>query len=201
MPDAKHPGADQKSPNEDAPQGSVGTTTRRRRLAFVGIIAGLMFGEAMVILLLAGGSSQGAAAAAEELEIGEFLFDRPGATDGSVRRARFRLHVRLLPDLRAEATSQFRGNPFHVREGVEEVLRRAAPSDFEDPLLADLKRRIQERLNQDLGQRAVARCIVTHLEIERNTEAAGAPQENVAKADPPLKSPESLLNVPENLKR
>ena len=198
MADAKRPKTEEELQNEDAPEESGGKKPMRRRLVLAGMIAGLMFAEALVIFLFGGGSSQGSSVSAGELEIGDFVFARSVIEAGEIEQARFRLHVRLLPDLAAEADDELTANRFHVREGVEEVLRQAAPADFEDPLLVDLKRRIQERMNEDLGQRAVAKCIVTHFEIVRAQNPPAESEKELARAEPPLKSPESLLNLPEH---
>ena len=50
----------------------------------------------------------------------------------------------------------------------EELLRRAHGGDFEDPGLQELKRQLQERINQALGIRAVADVIVTDLRLRRS---------------------------------
>ena len=199
MADATRPRTEEELQDEDAPEESGGKKPMRRRLVLAGMIVGLMFGEALVIFLFGGGSSQGSSVTEGELEIGDFVFARPVTDAGGIEQARFRLHVRLLPDLAAEADDELTANRFHVREGVEEVLRQAAPADFEDPLLADLKRRIQERINEDLGQRVVAKCIVTHFEIVRAQQNPSAEsKKELVHAEPPLKSPELLLNLPEN---
>lgn len=193
MPDEKKSGADDQP--QDAQVKQPGDARpRRAMLRLIGLVAALMVVEGLVISLLAGRSDSKHRAAGSELEIGAFHFSQSDVEPGGIRRARFRLHVQIFPDLLEGVRGTLAARRFHVREGVEEVLRQAAPDDFEDPLLVELKRRIQEHINEDLGQRAVARCIVTHLELERNgtpSNSAGELAEHRNETTPPA----SLQNV------
>jgi len=61
---------------------------------------------------------------------------------------------------------------FRVQQNVEELLRRAHGGDFDDPGLGELKRQLQERINERSG-RAIAEVIVTDLKLQHNGQDAG----------------------------
>jgi hypothetical protein len=55
-----------------------------------------------------------------------------------------------------------------VQQGIEELLRKAASEDFQDPTFAGLKRQFQETVNGTLGERVIAEVIMTHVTVERD---------------------------------
>ena len=62
-------------------------------------------------------------------------------------------------------------------------MRRAHGGDFEDPLLAGLKQKLQEHINQTLGIRVIDDVIITELKLERR-EGPGETTTELAKALP-----------------
>jgi hypothetical protein len=108
-----------------------------------------------------------------EVPLGEFRF-APDPTDGGhVTEAEFSLHIALLGQVEAQARSELEAKKLRVQQAVEELVRQAHSGDFEDPLLGDLKRMLQEQINQTLGIRAIADVIITDLELERNAKPIG----------------------------
>ena len=106
-----------------------------------------------------------------EARIGEFVFQSGTVAAGGVNGAKFQLHIGLLhPDDKALRT-KLDATQFRLRQAVEEVLRQAQPTDFEDTSLGELKRQLQQRIDETLATRAVSEVIVTELAIDRATAA------------------------------
>lgn len=101
-----------------------------------------------------------------ELTLGQFHFEAQPAQPDLVRRADFTLHVVAAPSLERFAGQQLAQKQLRVRQAIEELLRLAGPSDFADPVLGELKRRIKAKLNELLGIQAVADVLVTDLKLE-----------------------------------
>ncbi len=119
-----------------------------------------------------------------EVSIGEFRFLAGANHRSPIVVATFSLHLALLPETEALAREKLVSHKYRVRQGIEQLLRRARGADFEDPALGDLRRQFQEQINETLGIRAVADCIVTDLDLVRSGrdwgraeagELAGAP--------------------------
>ena len=116
-----------------------------------------------------------------EYSLGPFRFVADPSEGGPVSSAEFSLHITLLDEVHRTARSELWAKKFRVQQAVEELIRRAHGGDFDDPLLGDLKRQLQEQINQTLGIRAIADVIITDLQLARNpnamdkiTETAGA---------------------------
>ncbi len=118
-------------------------------------------------------SAAGAAADAhDELSIGEFRFLADANERSPIIAATFSLHLALIPEAEAAGRARLASHKFRVQQGVEQLLRQAHGGDFEDPRLGDLKRQLQEQVNETLGVRVVADVIVTDLELEYSPGAA-----------------------------
>ena len=116
-----------------------------------------------------------------EITLGEFRFE--GAKDATpVRAAEFELHIGILPEVDRDARLRLVARRYKVQEGIEELLRRAQATDFEDPALAELKRQLQEQINTSLGLRSVREIIITDLKLTRGTVVATATASEVAES-------------------
>ncbi len=65
------------------------------------------------------------------------------------------------------------------------MLRKAHDGDFDDPSLRELKRQMQEQINQTLGMRAIAAVIMADLKLQ-----------GVRAAEPPMVT--AAARVPDN---
>lgn len=125
----------------------------------------------------------------EEVLIGQFRYvprtpqraDTPGVV--------FQLHVRLLEEVKSTACARLGGRKYKVRQDVETLLRQAHPDDFTDPVLAGLKRQLQEQINESLEVRGIAEVIITGLTFADRRRDGTAKVEVVPPADsPPVSS-------------
>lgn len=99
-----------------------------------------------------------------EVTLGGFAYHGDGST-ARVTGAEFDLHISLLKELDAEARKSLERNRYKIEQDIEELLRRAHGADFEDPILTELKREIQETINSSLEVRAVSDVIITDLAL------------------------------------
>jgi flagellar basal body-associated protein FliL len=106
-----------------------------------------------------------------EVALGAYRFEADRNEGGRVSRADFALHVAFIDGVDRAARQRLDDRKLRVQQDVEELLRRAHGGDFEDPGLQELKRQLQERINQTLGIRAVADVIVTDLRLQRSPRA------------------------------
>jgi flagellar basal body-associated protein FliL len=113
------------------------------------------------------GRGEDDAAARGEVSLGKFKFEAPSSSREGVLLASFELHVALLPDLDAVGRRQLQRRQFKVQQDIEELLRQAAQGDFEDPSLMELKRQLQEKINETLDKRVVSEVIITDLSVGR----------------------------------
>ena len=109
---------------------------------------------------------------APEISLGHFRFEQRNGEDQPIRGARFQVHVSLLGEVDGPARGRLAARRFKVQQGVEELLRQAHSADFEDPNLSELKRLLQERVNEAIGLRAVSEVIITDLEVVRSDMAS-----------------------------
>jgi len=109
-----------------------------------------------------------------EISLGEFRFRSSQPGPGQVREARFSLHLALLEEVAHAADGQLRNHAFRAEQDVEQLLRQANSRDFDDPLMAEMKRQFQEQLNRTLGFRAIDEVIITDLEVQRTPEATSS---------------------------
>lgn len=101
-----------------------------------------------------------------EVSLGRFAYVNDRDTHDSLGKVGFDLHIRLLDRVDKTARRQLHDREHRVRQDVEELLRRAHGADFEDPSLSELKRQLQETVNQSLELRAVDEVIITDLTID-----------------------------------
>ncbi len=90
-----------------------------------------------------------------------------GARAGGISKADFSLHLALLEPVDPKAGQRLAARKYHIQQDVEELLRKAHSGDFEDPNLTDLKRQLQEQINQAIGLRAISEVIITDLRLHR----------------------------------
>ncbi len=112
-----------------------------------------------------------------EISLGNFSFTNP-ADGGRIASAEFKLHIRLLREMEKSAKIRLFQRKFKVEQDIEELLRQASGGDFDDPMLTELKRQIQEKINQSLEVRAISEVIITNLALTKrgNSIAAASPK-------------------------
>jgi len=95
--------------------------------------------------------------------------------------------------VRATARTRLAARKFKVQQDVEQLLRQAHPDDFADPVLAGLKRQLQEQINESLGLRAISEVIITSLEYgsqpPATTPVAAPSHEGIRAALPSVVEP------------
>jgi flagellar basal body-associated protein FliL len=138
-------------------------------------------------------ASRGRADASEEpmeVNLGSYRFEAEPSEQGDVVGARFCLHIALIDDVEPRARQVLAQRQIRVQQNVEELLRQAHGGDFVDPTLGELKRQLQERINESLGVRMIADVIITNLEIHRK-RAAGKSAATTASSSSKLDEPSS----------
>jgi flagellar basal body-associated protein FliL len=100
-----------------------------------------------------------------EIALGDFQFRAEKGDPGRVASAKFGLHVSLIEDSDVAARKRLVDRQFRVQQDIEELLRGAHSGDFADPTLKELKRQLQERINETLGMKSVADVIITNLAV------------------------------------
>lgn len=111
--------------------------------------------------------------------LGDYHFIASPSEKGPIEAANFCLHIALLEDVKQEAHSRLTNRKFRVQQDIEELLRQAHSGDFADPILGELKRRIQARINETLGLRAIADVIITDLKLTDGKLEANPPVEAI----------------------
>ncbi len=119
-----------------------------------------------------GDSSSGA-----EHDLGGYHFLAGPLEKGPIAAAEFCLHIAVLEDVEQEAYRRLANRKFRVQQDIEELLRQAHSGDFTDPTLGELKRRLQARINETLGMRAIADVIITDLKLTDGKPEASPPAE------------------------
>jgi len=98
-----------------------------------------------------------------EESLGTFEF-KNRLTEGIViKRAVFDVHVSLLEGMELKARILLESRALKIEQEIEQLLRLAKQADFEDPLLAELKRQVQEIINGILGARVIEEILITDL--------------------------------------
>lgn len=122
-----------------------------------------------------------------EVALGTFQFHADGAEHGAIKGAKFSLHLAFAPLMDKGGRDRLAARKHRVQQDVEELLRRAHGADFDDPRLRELKRQIQQQINETLGMQAVADVIVTELAVDWTDHPAARPQtaESAPTADKP----------------
>ena len=127
-----------------------------------------------------------------EVGLGDFAFRAGQAEKGRIVAAEFSLHIALLPQLGEAAHFCLKTRKFRVQQDIEELLRQAHGGDFDDPTLAELKRQLQEQVNETLGIRAIADVIITDLKLTFNEKKADSPATATAELVPWVEKPLQL---------
>ena len=162
--------------NEDPPQPEAETADQPKGFEWKKLLSQKWFATVLIATVAIHGlgfayvqwqSARAAAGGVPEITLGEFGFIQDDLTTAGVREAVFSLHISLLGDTDRKARARLDVRRFKVEQDVEQLLRQAEPEDFNDPTLAELKRRIQERINKSLGMRAIAEVIITDLTLDR----------------------------------
>jgi len=104
-----------------------------------------------------------------EISLGAFAFEANPAEQSMVAAAEFQLYIALIDDMGPQARQTLTQRQYRVKQNVEELLRQAHGGDFADPALGELKRQLQERINETLVMRAIADVIITDLRISRKS--------------------------------
>ncbi len=107
-----------------------------------------------------------------EVALGSYCYQGDRVEGGRVARADFALYAALADVHDSRARSLLADHKYRIQQGVEELLRRAHAGDFEDPVLRDLKRRLQDRIEETVGERVVAGVMVTNLKVRWNAPEA-----------------------------
>ena len=102
-----------------------------------------------------------------EVALGSFRFEGAENEKGRIAKAEFSIHIALLDQVNKVAHQRLQARRFRVQQDVEELLRQAHSGDFDDPNLGELKRQLQEKINETLGMRAIADVIITNLKTEQ----------------------------------
>lgn len=119
-------------------------------------------------------SKANAQSVAAEVALGSFRFEGAKNAKGRIAKAEFSIHIALLDQVNKAAHQRLQSRRFRVQQDIEELLRQAHSGDFDDPNLGELKRQLQEKVNETLGIRAIADVIITNLKIEQRQEDAKA---------------------------
>ena len=131
----------------------------------MGLVAALVV-QGVGVLCYKLGRAQRTVNHSAEIDLGEYYFSANSGEDGPTDGAEFRLHIALLEQVAGPARQRLQQRQYRVQQDVEQLLRRAHGGDFEDPILGELKRQLQEQINDTLGMRAIADVIITDLKLE-----------------------------------
>jgi len=188
--DASH-GGDQD--NANGKQKRSGTPFWKK-LVSPKVIIGIVVASVLlhgVLYLIFGGTTRSVASQEQtidghEITLGEFGFKAGPDEQGQIEAARFKLHLSFLPEVDAAARLRLTKHRFRVEQDIEQLMRQAHGGDFQDPMLIELKRQLQEQINGTLGVRAVADVIITDLRLTRvpdgDTPTPSTPGNAVAEA-------------------
>ncbi len=146
--------------------------------------------HATVFACTRAGKGASSKAADAEISLGDFRFEAKRAEAGSISSAWFSLHIVLLDPVDSYARKKLEARQFRVQQDVEELLRQAHSGDFDDPNLGELKRQLQEQVNETLGSRVIADVIITDLELTPREEGT-IPASSTAETAPWQEEPSS----------
>jgi hypothetical protein len=134
---------------------------------------------------------------AKEIDLGAFRFVN---SEHNVRLAKvaFKLHVSLLLGTEKIGGTRLAEKKFLVQQAIEELLRQAHAGDFDDPTLAELKRQMQEKVNEAVEMRIVEEVIITDLEMEERDLPA---KSSVASFEQAAEDLRAAKTVPETYER
>jgi hypothetical protein len=150
------------------------------------LVVGLLLVSHVVMLgWLRSYSQRSAGFESPEVSLGVFDFVAGESPERPVASAKFHLHVSLLREAERPGRILLALRQNKVKQEVEQLLRQAQSRDFADPTLAELKRQLQEMINETLGRRVVDEVIITDLSVERAiVETAPAATEPASEPTP-----------------
>lgn len=134
-----------------------------------------------------------------EIELGEFRFINT-EKNARVEQAEFDIHVSLLLGTERLGSQRLAEKKFLVQQGIEELLRQTHAADFDDPTLAELKRQIQEKINESVEMRTVETVIITDLEKSSRDSAIRTMPASAGISAPRLQDPEASRQRTQNAK-
>ncbi|MBN2476501.1 MAG: flagellar basal body-associated FliL family protein [Pirellulales bacterium] len=158
-------GADEKQSNAPGMKSLVSRLTPPRWLVVL-VVASVMI-PSLTFAYSRLGRSSAPVPASPEVDLGVFQFEADQQENGRVAKAEFSLHIALLDQVHQLARLKLQSHRFRVQQDIEQLLRQAHSGDFDDPGLAELKRQLQEQINETLGLRAIADVIITDLKLEQ----------------------------------
>lgn len=184
------PGKDareEKKDNAAEQGGSQGSAEKKglRRLFNVKVVIALVAVTLLVNVAFLAFCSLGSDKTVDKTEhdLGTYDFSADPSEKGNISSAEFNLHISVLEGLEKETRRRLDAKKFRVQQDIEELLRRAHGGDFDDPNLGELKRRLQARINETLGMKAIADVIITDLKLARNPQAA-EPTDKISQTPP-----------------
>ncbi len=127
-----------------------------------------------------------------EISLGEFFFVPDPSEETPVARADFKLHLSLLSEVDALTRQRLEVHQYRVQQNIEELLRQAHGGDFSDPTLAELKRQMQEKINDTIAVRGISDVIITDLRLERREGQSMEPSAETAGIHPPIPGIDAL---------
>jgi flagellar basal body-associated protein FliL len=141
------------------------------------LVVVLSIGVHGLLISLHGLTARSTTTETPEISLGTFRFVNLQPEGSPIAEAEFELHVSLLSEVDRLARPLLESRKFRIEQDVEELLRQVHGADFDDPTLAELKRQIQEKVNQTLEMRGVEAVIVTDLTLKHRAaiEPAAAP--------------------------
>lgn len=140
-------------------------------IAIVIVASIVIHGIGFAYFRLAGNSRP--ATSSPEVSLGVYRFKADQNEVGRIASAEFSLHIALLEQVDRVARRRLEAYRFRVQQDVEELLRRAHSGDFDDANLGELKRQLQEQINETLGMRAIADVIITDLKLQQSDADLG----------------------------
>jgi len=130
------------------------------------LLVAAMVGQCLTVAYYTRGRSGVPAPGDGEIPLGNFCCFSGIQGELDTGRVTFSLFVVMDERASSLASSRLSARKYRVRQNVEELLRQAHVADFEDPSLAEIKRRMQERINATLGLRAVSDVLIVNLDFQ-----------------------------------
>jgi len=119
-----------------------------------------------------------------EVTIGQFTYSGDSTADSQLDQVEFGLHIAVLSEVDRRGRQLLDMHEHKVRQSIEELLRKAEDADFADPSLRELKRRIQEAINESVSNRIVGEVIITDY-VATRAEAVPSGSEATAVVERP----------------
>ncbi len=127
----------------------------------------LVMTHAMIIGYVRSESAKLNSLASSEIPLGMFYVQSPDR----IWLTQLRILLAVAPERRDAAKATIEHNRWLVHQTIEEVLRNVDRSTLEDPIMTDLKDKIQQVLNESLHERIIERVLICDrfdLPIDQN---------------------------------